>query len=392
MRILIIAPDFKPNVGGIAEYASQFAKCLSYEGDDVTILCPDSTISDVISGNIRIKKGALLRAKKRLYRYLVKPINNAYCVFRLRRILSKSVVDIIILTSDYRHTNKLIGLKRPYVIVFHGGDIGMIERQWWPRNRIWYRKLLKVVSGACGIICNSTYTKELLYSKVSDRVRIPEVVVSGCGVSKPAEIYLKQFKQARGKWQLEGKKVLLTITRLVERKGLDSVLKVVADLRKQFDELVYIIAGDGPDKDRLKKIAAELSIQEQVRFLGYVSDDQVRSLYQACDIFVMPNRIGIGGDAEGFGIVYLEANSYGKPVIGGRSGGVPDAISDGVSGFLVDPEDPIELKSTIKRLLEDERLRQDIGLAGYKRVVEKFTWPKVVSRLRPFLERCISGQ
>jgi phosphatidylinositol alpha-1,6-mannosyltransferase len=105
----------------------------------------------------------------------------------------------------------------------------------------------------------------------------------------------------------------------------------------------------------------------------------------------MPNRIGVGGDFESFGIVYLEANSFGKPVIGGRSGGVPEAISDGVSGVLVDPEDLGELRSAIKRLLEDEELRLKLGSAGYTRVIEEFTWPTIVSRLRPFWVRCISG-
>lgn len=390
MKILIIARDFKPNLGGIAEYASQFAHCLSEAGDEVTVFCPGFVGHDRVENSLQIYNGALLRVKSRLGKYLIKLLNKPYCTFKLRRILRRNRIELIIISSDYRGASYLRGLEVPYIIVFHGGDIGVIEKQWWPRCALRYRKMLKSVSRASGILCNSNYTKELLLGQIEGKVEVPEIVVSGCGVREPPEINFTGSAQAKKEWQLEGKKVLLTVGRLVERKGFDSVLHVMAELKNSYDDLFYIIAGNGPDRDRLENLAIGLGITDRVRFVGGVSDAQVHSLYQACDIFVMPNRSGRDGDIEGFGIVYLEANLYGVPVIGGNSGGVPDAVSHGVSGFLVDPYDCDELRVTIERLLGNAALRNKMGRAGYKRVIEQFTWPTIVCKLRPFLQRCAS--
>jgi phosphatidyl-myo-inositol dimannoside synthase len=99
------------------------------------------------------------------------------------------------------------------------------------------------------------------------------------------------------------------------------VIEAVSELKHKYPEILYIVAGNGPDRNRIERMSKELELQGHVKFLGNVSDNYKKTLYQLCDIFVMPNRVGVQVDMKGFGIVYLEANSFKKPVIGGNSGG-----------------------------------------------------------------------
>jgi phosphatidylinositol alpha-1,6-mannosyltransferase len=126
-----------------------------------------------------------------------------------------------------------------------------------------------------------------------------------------------------------------------------------------------------------------------VIFVGYVHDDQLPKYYNLCDIFVLPNRVtvksALKGDYEGFGIVFLEASACGKPVIGGRSGGVTDAILDGLTGYLVDPLSSEDIASVIKRLIDDHALREKMGDAGRDWVVKNFDWKVLMKRFEEIL-------
>ena len=168
--------------------------------------------------------------------------------------------------------------------------------------------------------------------------------------------------------------ILLTVGRLMERKGHLRVIRQIPRLLKQFPGLNYLIAGIGPYEQVLKSEASSLGIESQVRFLGKVPDAELPSLYGACDAFVHPNYTTETGDVEGFGIAFLEAQACGIPVVGGNSGGTPDAVSDGVGGFLVS-EDNEELYSVLERLLSDKRLATAMGLSARRWATSKsFCW------------------
>lgn len=185
----------------------------------------------------------------------------------------------------------------------------------------------------------------------------------------------------RQRFGLEGKRVLLTVARLAPRKGQDCVLRALPAILKQVPDCVYLIAGSGPEEPRLRALVAELGLEEHVRFAGTVSDREIGDFYHAGDVFVMANRQLANGDVEGFGLVFLEANACGKPVVGGRSGGAVDAIADGESGLLVDPENADELSGALIRLLSDPDLARRMGEQGRRRVREQFTWKQTALRL-----------
>jgi phosphatidylinositol alpha-1,6-mannosyltransferase len=137
---------------------------------------------------------------------------------------------------------------------------------------------------------------------------------------------------------------------------------------------VYLIVGRGPEEQRLQKLAAELGIMDSVRFAGHVPEESLPDCYNLCDVFAMLNREEANGDLEGFGMVFLEANATGKPVIGGRSGGTADAIAEGQTGFRVDASQLDELTATLRMLLTDTNLRCQLGNAGRNRVQREFQW------------------
>jgi glycosyltransferase involved in cell wall biosynthesis len=164
--------------------------------------------------------------------------------------------------------------------------------------------------------------------------------------------------------QLEGKQVVLTVGRLVTRKGIDMALRAVAQVLRTMPALHYLVAGDGPERARLQQIIDEEGIGSQVTLLGKVSNEDLVRYLQLCDVFLMPNRTLDDGDTEGFGLVFREANACGKPVIGGRAGGVVEAVVDGETGLLVDGTDVNDIAGALRCILGDRELAAHWGAQG----------------------------
>ena len=177
----------------------------------------------------------------------------------------------------------------------------------------------------------------------------------------------------------------------MSRKGHDMVIRALPLLCKSTSDFTYLIVGDGPYRDNLEALAADLGVHEQVVFAGHLTDEILPDVYALCDVFVMPSRDNsMLCDIEGFGLVFLEANACGKPVIGGRSGGIPDAVVDGVTGILVRPDDPEDIADALKRILNDNALALRLGRQGRDRVVNQFTWGKCARNVRKILRTVIS--
>lgn len=178
----------------------------------------------------------------------------------------------------------------------------------------------------------------------------------------------------RERFQLEGKRVILTLARLIPRKGQDTVLQCFPQVLKEVPNAVFLCVGGGPEEARLKALAQTLGVSEHVRWVGSIPNHEAVDYYHAADVFAMPNRQMPNGDIEGFGLVFLEANACAKPVIAGRSGGAVDAVDHERTGFLVDPESPADVAARLIELLRSPELSARLGEAGRKRVLERFSW------------------
>ncbi len=185
----------------------------------------------------------------------------------------------------------------------------------------------------------------------------------------------------------EDHKILLTVGRLTKRKGHAEVISVLPKILRLVPKVRYVIAGAAKGEERnLKALVKKLGLEEQVVFLGRVSEDDIPLLYNACNVFIMANYELPNKDTEGFGIVFLEANAAGKPVIGGRTGGATDAVADEVSGLLVDATNPDELYAAVVRLLQDEPHAKQLGEQGYQRVKSEFSWEQTAATVQKCLE------
>jgi phosphatidylinositol alpha-1,6-mannosyltransferase len=175
---------------------------------------------------------------------------------------------------------------------------------------------------------------------------------------------------------------LLTVATLVKRKGHASVISVLPRILAKFPSTRYVILGDGPCRAKLMAQVESLGLEKSVHFLGRLTDEEVVEWLHACDIFVMPSvKLQSKFGEEGFGIVYLEANACGKPVVGGDSGGVRDAVVHGVTGLLVDPQDGEALYEALDQLIGNKDLRDSLGRQGRERVVNDFQWQDRVEAL-----------
>jgi phosphatidylinositol alpha-1,6-mannosyltransferase len=170
------------------------------------------------------------------------------------------------------------------------------------------------------------------------------------------------------------------VSRLQRRKGHALVLRALPELMRHVPLVRYVIVGAGNEREQLEHLRGELGLEHAVLFEGEVADDTLNAYFAACDIFVLPTRVE-PTDFEGFGIVFLEAAAAGKPAIGGRNGGVPEAIADGETGVLVGGEDVAELAGALRSLCERHEMRQRLGRAARARVLREFTWERAAAQV-----------
>jgi phosphatidylinositol alpha-1,6-mannosyltransferase len=243
-----------------------------------------------------------------------------------------------------------------------------------PRRRRWFGIADQVVAA-------SHYAARLL----ADDFAVPadKITVIQNGVDLKAfhpQPVPPSFLQQHG---LEGRRVVLTVTRLVPRKGVDKVLEALPRIAGKFPDLLYLVVGDGPQHATLEARAQMLGITHLVRFMGAVGHSATSDFYNAAELVVMPNRED-AGEADGLPLVFLEANACAKPVIGGKAGGTPEILRDGENGILVDGGDAGAIEIALDRLLSDERLRTRMGQKALQ-MAQSWDWSE---RTKAFLNVC----
>lgn len=272
---------------------------------------------------------------------------------------------------------KLLGV--PYVVLSHGADLGHGSVS---RADNWAMSVL--LQNATLVLANSRYTAAhlrevgveadaipLLHPGVDPNVFIPKLSTSKCHI-------------IRERFQLGDGPIILSVSRLVPKKNHATVLRALEIVVRQVNDVRYLIVGEGPEKAKLEELIHQLNLERHVVFAGRIDHNEMPEVYAASDLFVMPSRI-TRDNFESFGIAYVEAGACGKPVIGGRSGGVRDAVIDGLTGLLVDPLNVDETARAILRLLTDPAYARQLGKNGRQRSIKELSWDKVVARLEHIL-------
>jgi phosphatidylinositol alpha-1,6-mannosyltransferase len=266
--------------------------------------------------------------------------------------------------------------RTPYVIYVHGEELTM--------NASGLSESLKQVylRKASGIVAVSNYTRSLLANHFAIPPERIALVTNGVDTARFAARPPRPELLAR--YALSGKKVFITVGRLIPRKGVDMTLRALARVVSVETDAHYLVVGDGPMLAELKALSVELGIARHVTFCGQASERELSDHYALARFFVMPNRQTSDGDTEGFGLVFLEANACGLPVIAGRAGGAADAVDDGDNGLLVDGSDEVDIAAAILRLLRDDVLADTLRRNGLERAARS-AWPARWRMLQDFL-------
>jgi len=371
VKLLIVAQDYPPFSGGIATYSASLAKEFSVN-DDVTVLALGA-------------REASMYDQSRPYRTIRTPSCFLFrfpgLFFLFPYLIKREKFDVVLHftwpTSLLSYFWKKM-FPVPYFVSVHASEI--LDDHHTFRRRIkkmlggWRQRSLECAQGLFPV---SHYTAGILQGmRLSDQ-RI-HVVPNGVDIHR-----FSPAKDVRS----GSPPVILTVARLDLHKGHDYILEALGLLAKKGVDFKYLIAGQGEEERRLKKLAAEFGLSRKVNFLGFVPWHALPDIYAGADIFVMisreiPGRLDI---IEGFGISFLEASASGLPVVAGRSGGVADAVRDGKTGLLVEPDDASAIAEALQRLISDKKLARQLGDEGRRWVVSEMQWRHVMKRMRRYI-------
>jgi phosphatidylinositol alpha-1,6-mannosyltransferase len=230
----------------------------------------------------------------------------------------------------------------------------------------------------------SRYTKEILAS-LGVEERRTRVLGNG---TDPIHFRPENVSALRKSLGFENRTIVLSVGRLVRRKGVDIMLDAMPQVLEHFPDALYVVIGQGPERQRLKSQSRRLGLVDSVLFLAERHPDELRHWFNLSDVFVLPTR-NLSMDVEGFGLVFLEAAACEKPVVGTLSGGVSDAVLDGETGLLVPSESPAALSRAVVRLLTDADEAKRMGKAGRRRVLSIANWDHVALMLFGSISRSL---
>jgi phosphatidylinositol alpha-1,6-mannosyltransferase len=363
-KTLLVTLDFPPMVGGVARYYERMVEHLS--ADRIHVL--DNG------------QNALLATDSLFLPRWLRGIWATYRSVRKQGIEHLLVGQILPIGTIALLLHRLVGI--PYTVMTHAMDVTIpFGPQGSPRKQ-WLVK--KILARADSVVTVSRYTQ----SKLED-IGVPSEKIV---LAHPCVDTVVKKQQTEESVALDdnpmitsGDQIILSVGRLVERKGFDRLIEAMRLVHKNHPDAKLVIIGEGSDAKRLSVKIADADAQEYVSLIGATTPEDLRQWYRHCTVFAMPSRELANGDAEGFGIVFLEAAAHGKPAIGGNSGGIPDAIVHEKTGYLVDPENPQDIAEKIIQVLDNPQLAQELGTAGRRRVETEFQWKQQVQKIETLL-------
>jgi len=371
---LFITNDFPPRPGGIQTFVHEIVR--QFDPNSVSVLTSEWNGSNEFDQKQQFE---VVRANKKLLLPTPETLNLA------RNLILKNNVDQVIFGA----AAPLALLAKPIrelgvskIISFtHGHETG------WAKTPI-TSQLLKKIGNDVDVL---TYLTEFTKKGIAK------------GISTESELKMRQLLPAvnpdlftpknkdRGNELRKAvgfaeRPTILSVSRLMARKGHDLLITALPEIKKLIPNVALLIVGDGPHRNQLEKLVQKLDLTKDVHFTGKVLFSDLPAWYAAGDVFAMPCRTRKAGwDVEGLGIVYLEASATGIPVIAGDSGGAPEAVLDGKSGFVVSGTDPSQLIDRIVTLFSNPALIDQMGSFGRQWVLDEWTWQKPFNRLQALL-------
>jgi phosphatidyl-myo-inositol dimannoside synthase len=372
---LLAVNDFPPHLGGEATLYHALARHLGR--DEAVVLAPsapgdaevDAALSvEVVRRWLPAHGGAISRVARGLLEGL-----------HLAALLARRRFDYLVcgqLLSIGAPLSLLARLMHlPYAVFVHGADLAD-----YAQRAPWRSLTRSILSGAHTVVVNSRFTASLVDRLLPGAAR--RMIVLPMGVEPAPRVEAALLGELRARYGLSDGPVLLSVARLVEMKGHDVVIEALPRLAARHPDIVYLIVGEGRYRPVLERLASERAVTRHVRFAGVVPKRELAAHYAVATLFVQLSRAtGEYDGLEGFGLTFLEAASLGLASVAGRSGGVPEAISEGESGLLVPAEDPDAFARAAERLLSDPDELRRLS-EGARRWAALHTWESAATCLR----------
>ncbi|MDA2808439.1 glycosyltransferase family 4 protein [Nocardiopsis suaedae] len=381
-RTLMVTNDFPPREGGIEVFAYEMARRLAGpDGAGVTVLTsgrrggtagesPERFDRRQPFEVVRVDTGMLLPTPKVARRAAALAAERG-CT----RVVFGAAAPLGLMAGRLRRDG---GVRR-IVGLTHGHEA------WWARLPGTRQALRRIGDGADHLTYIGGYTRDAIAPALSPAARERMVRLApgvDTGLFRPGG----DPSQVRDRYGLGEGPVVLSASRLVPRKGVDALIQSMPWVRARFPHARLLVVGDGPDRERLRRLAEWTGVGEAVVFAGPVAHGSMPPYYAAADLFAMPCRTRrLGFEAEGLGIVFLEAAASGLPVLAGSSGGAPETVAHGRTGYVVDGGDAEEVAGRIIQVVGAEPAAKVMGEAGRKRVEHAWTWEGAAERLESLL-------
>jgi len=406
MNIVLITDDFYPNFGGVANVLWNLYKYFQNKEHKLLIFNPYSKLENVynaiIKNNYELKDLGCFLGEREFYYHVIYSFWNIIrdkrtpFSHRLKILMFLILKPKILMKVIKNISNLLPYLKKINFDIIVGGNSGWIFSLVYILSRIFDKKLISIAYGNDFLIRNPLSLKTY-YFRNTDKIIVinnqmkqiikkmhhlceDQLEIIFVGLDLKELDVKKSKKELRKEFSIpENQFVLLSVGRHVPRKKFDLVIKAVSEIKKLKPALniKYVLIGDGQKTQYLKNLTKQLNLESQIEFLGSCDLEKRNKFYKLSDIFLMPVETTINR-IEGFGIVFLEVNYYNVPVIGTATGGILEAIVDGETGLLIKTNDLNDLVEKILYLYENENVRKKMGEKGHNRVINEYSWQKIV--------------
>ena len=386
-RTLLITNDYPPRPGGIQSYIESYLRYL--DAEDVCVLT--STFGEEESAAYDAARPYTVR---RMPTGMLLPTPNV--IAEAQRLVDEwqaetvwfgAAAPLAVMSGALRR-----GSVRHIVASTHGHEVGW---SMLPPSRAALRYIGDHTDAVTFV---SEYTRQRFSAAFGPRARLihqpggGQLHALGDGGGVDVERFAPEtdrsaIEATRSRYSIGSEaKMILCLSRLVPRKGQDKLIAALPKIRARIPGAVLVLAGGGPYRATLEKLAERHGVTDHVIFTGRVPEDDVVKLHQAADVFAMPARTrGAGLDVEGLGIVYLEASACGVPVVAGRSGGAPETVLDGQTGLVVDGSQSRPVAEALIEILDDDARARSMGRAGREWVLGKWSWDELGNRMREVL-------
>ena len=364
-KILLVTNDFGPRTGGIETFVIGLLERI--QGQEVIVFTSAQGDTAAYDQNWLNTFGIqVIRDRSKILLPSWRVTKRAKDIIRshgIEVVVFGAAAPLALMASALRKS----GVKK-IIALTHGHEV------WWAKIFPFNLAMKRIGNGVDHLTFLGEFTRNAIAQSLTQRSAHAMVKIAP-GIDTSHFIPQPDAMQKRITLGLENKKIIISVGRLVHRKGQDKLIEALPSVLRKIPNAHLLIVGEGPYKSHLEKLVNKLSLTENITFVGRILYDKLPSYLSAADLFVMPSRSRFFGlEVEGLGIVYLEASACGIPVVAGNSGGAPDAVIDGVTGLCVDGTDVIQIAQAVIEICSDAARASKMGSAGRDWIVDQWRW------------------